>query len=412
MIGFLIQRKKQIALMIACVILGSILALTVFARREPNMKQGEVNYGEKKDVVAPAEKDTGIVTLSPDKLKASDIEVLRIAPETAFIPLMATAAIELNADRTSRVSSRVGGRIVKLMVSQGDRVKTGQPLAFIDTVELDQIWSEYRKNRGRHNLALKNLQREETLFEKNVAPEKDVLKARQELGETEADLVFSRERFRLLGVDVQTVESKKNSDINSRPLIPILSPIGGAIIEKSVTQGEVVSPEKLLFTIADLSTLWVLVDIYEKDMSKLRTGATAHVSVNALPDRTFKGKISYIGDVVNDATRTVKTRVTIENGDGLLKPGMFATVSIDSIKDVNVEKIMAVPEEQVLIDGPLKYVFIRIGENIFKKKDVVLGRSLGKKVEILEGLREGDMLVTKGTFALKSEYKKDALRAQ
>ena len=325
---------------------------------------------------------------------------------------MATAAIELNADRTSRISPRVTGRIIKVNVSQGDRVRPGHPLAFIDTVELDQIWAEYRKNKGRLELARKNLKREESLFEKNVAPEKDVLKARQDLSEAEADLTFSRERFRLLGIDVASAETQKNGDANVRPLIPIISSVGGVVIEKSVTQGETVSPEKLLFVVADVSTLWVLVDIYDKDMARLKTGAVVHVSVTAFPDKVFQGRISYIGDIVDERTRTVKARVTIDNHDGFLKPGMFATVSIDSGKGGQVEEIIAIPEEAVLIDGSDRYAFVQVGKGAFKRKDVTTGRSLGGRIEVKDGLQEGDLLVVKGTFPLKSEYKRQLLKAE
>jgi cobalt-zinc-cadmium efflux system membrane fusion protein len=156
----------------------------------------------------------------------------------------------------------------------------------------------------------------------------------------------------------------------------------------------------------------VLVDIYEKDISRLKTGIAAHVAVNALPHKAFRGRIAYVGDVVDERTRTVKTRVTIENEGGLLKPGMFATVSIDSIADPRFDRVIAVPEEGVLIDGTARYVFIRIGEGTFKRRDVVLGRTLGKKVQVLEGLNESDPLVVKGLFALKSEYKKELLRVE
>ena len=405
MMESLLRRRKQIAFVLAGVLIGAVLAATVLARKGSSSRE---EISRSKGVVQ-TERD--VVTLSPEKLSVSGIEVMRVCRQAAVVPLMATAAIELNADKTSRVSSRVTGRIIRSTVSQGDRVRAGQPLAFIDTVELDQIWAEHRKNKGRHELAKKNLKREEALFEKNVAPEKDVLKAQQDLSEAEADLTFAKEKFRLLGIDVSTFQTRQNGDASNRPLIPIISSVEGVIIEKSVTQGEVVSPEKLLFVVADLSTLWVLVDVYEKDMLRLRKGAVVNASVNAFPHKLFRGRISYIGDVVGERTRTVKARVTIDNSDGSLKPGMFATVSIDSDKDVKTDQVIAVPEEAVLVDGADRYVFVRIGEGLFRRKDVAIGRSMGKNIEVVKGLSEGDVLVVKGTFPVKSEYKKRSLDA-
>jgi cobalt-zinc-cadmium efflux system membrane fusion protein len=276
-------------------------------------------------------------------------------------------------------------------------------------VELDQAWSEYVKSKSRLELALSNLKREETLFEKKISPEKDVLKARKDLSEAEADLTLSREKFRLLGIDLTQMELQKNyGSGDSHPFIQISSVIDGVVIEKSVTQGEVVSPEKVLFTVADLSNLWVLIHLYEKDVPRLKTGMAVKVSVTAFPDRDFRGTVSYIGDVVDEKTRKVNTRVTINNASGLLKPGMFATVLVDT-KTAEVEKALTIPETAVLIEGSTRYVFLQVGPDRFKKQDITIGRTLGKKMEVTAGLKEGDPVVIKGAFTLKSELNKEGL---
>jgi cobalt-zinc-cadmium efflux system membrane fusion protein len=164
----------------------------------------------------------------------------------------------------------------------------------------------------------------------------------------------------------------------------------------------------VLFTIADLSTLWVVIDVYEKDISRLRLGTGVKVSVTAFPDRTFKGKISYVSDVVDEKTRTEKARVTVDNSSGLLKPGMFATVLTETPAG-GTERLIAVPEEAVLIDGARNYVFIQTAPDRFKRRDVEIGRNLGKRMEVTSGLKEGDPVVVNGAFILKSELKKSEL---
>lgn len=350
------------------------------------------------------------VILSAEKQKTAGIEVRPLALEPVSAPLSATAVIELNADKVSKISSRVSGKIIRLTVTQGQWVRAGQPLAQMDTVDLDQAWSEYIKGKSKQELAAKTLQREEILFAKGVCPEKDVLKAKQELSEAEADLTLAKEKFRLLGVDVARVEYQKSNGLKGHPLISISSPLSGVITEKSVTQGEMVGPEKVLFTVADLSTVWVLTQFYEKDIRFLRAGMGVKISVAAFPDRDFTGVISYIGDVLDEKSRTVTARVTIPNGGGLLKPGMFATVLIDT-RTSEKQKLLALPEEAVVIDGSAHYVFVQSAPGKFKKTDIKTGRALGKKVEILEGLKEGDPVVIKGTFTLKSELKKETLHA-
>ncbi|MCC6347292.1 MAG: efflux RND transporter periplasmic adaptor subunit [Nitrospirales bacterium] len=407
--------RNKVVVLLMVLLFGMSVALTGCGREEAP-KEEKTAAGAKKGETEEAggkeekgEGEPGVVALSLEKQKASGVEVMKVAAEAVAVPLTATAMIELNADRVSKVSPRVMGKTTKIMVSQGNRVKAGQPLTYIDSVELDQAWSEYVKAKGRRELALKNLQREEALFEKKVSPEKDLLKARQELSEAEADLALSQNRFRLLGIDASQMERAKNGGRSAHhPLIPLSSPITGVVIEKTVTQGEVVGPDKTLFTVADLSTLWVLIDIYEKDIARLRSGMAVKVSVSAFPEREFKGTLSYIGDVVDEKTRTVKARVTVNNAGGLLKPGMFATVLVDAAT-ARKEQVIAVPSGAVLIEGAARYVFVQTEPAAFKRKDVVVGRSLVNKVEITEGLKEGDAVVVKGAFTLKSESKKEEL---
>ena len=236
-------------------------------------------------------------------------------------------------------------------------------------------------------MAEKNLKREETLFEKRVSPEKDVLKARQELKEIEADLMLAKEKFRILGVNISQFDDKKTN--GHHPLIPVPSPISGTVIEKNVSQGEIVSPDKILFVVADLSNLWVVIDILEKDIGSIRSGMAVKVSVTAFPERVFRGKISYTGDVIDEKTRTVKARVTVDNSSGLLKPGMFATVSIDSGKDSGARKVIAVPEEAVFLDGSERYVFVREGDDRFVARRVSVGPASGLKDRDQGGAERG-----------------------
>jgi cobalt-zinc-cadmium efflux system membrane fusion protein len=404
----MIKRYRNIAkhgLLVAIFFLLGMSILTVGCGKKEAPEEGKTAVAAEKKESGHNEKiaEHGVVTLSQEMQKSSGIEVKPVAREEAAVPFTATAVIEMNMDRTAKISPRVTGKAVKIIVSQGDRVKAGQALAYLDSVELNQIWADYRKAQGKVELARRSLQREETLFQKKISPEKDVLKARQELDEAEADINFARERFRLVGVDVTQFASNKGN--GTHPLVPIASPVGGIVIEKAVTQGEVVSPEKTLFLVADLSTLWVVIDVYEKDISRLKVGTGVKVSVTAFPDKVFQGKISYIADVVDEKTRTEKARVTIDNAGGLLKPGMFAYVLMEA-RNVVGERLIAVPEEAVQIDGRARFVFVRVSPDKFKRRDIETGRSLGQSLEVTAGLKDGEVVAVKGAFILKSELKK------
>ncbi|MBI5100531.1 MAG: efflux RND transporter periplasmic adaptor subunit [Nitrospirae bacterium] len=408
--------KRPLAIIF--VVLCAAVLLTGCSKKEAAKEEKQVAVGEKKEAGHEGKdedqhagehkgehegEEPGVVTLSPEKQKFAGIEVRNVALENAAVPLSATAVLEINMDRSAKISPRVTGKAVRITASQGDRVKAGQALAWLDSVELDQAWADYLKAQGKIELARKNFQREETLFEKKVAPEKDVLKAKQELGEAEADLNLAKERFRLLGVDVSQFSSSKGN--GNHPLIPVITPVSGVVLEKTVTQGEMVNPEKTLFAVADLSTLWVVIDVYEKDISRLRRGTGVKVSVTAFPEKTFKGKISYISDVVDEKTRTEKARVTIDNSSGMLKPGMFAAVLTEAASG-GTERLIVIPEEAVIIDGAKRYTFIQTAPEKFQRREIETGRSLGNRLEVKSGLKVGEPVAVKGAFILKSELKK------
>jgi membrane fusion protein, heavy metal efflux system len=376
--------------------------------KNPALAKKKESAGKKER--AEKKEEPGIVVLSQEKQKEFGVKTTKATSEELSIPISATAVTELNADRISKISPRMSGKIVKVNASQGDRVGPNQPLAYLDSPEIDLTWADYLKTKSRLELAEKNLKREETLFDKRVSPERDVLKARQELKETEADLNLAKEKFRVLGINISEFEDNKlNGD---RPLIPIGSSVSGTVIEKNVSQGEIVSPDKILFVVADLSTLWVVIDILEKDVGFIRSGMAAKVSVTAFPERAFRGNISYTGDKIDEKTRTAKARVTVDNSGGLLKLGMFATASIDSVKDSSARKVIAVPEEAVFLDGSERYVFLQEGDERFVARRVSVGPALGLRIEIKEGLKVGEAVVTRGVFTLKSELKKETLQAE
>lgn len=398
-IADIVRRNKK-----AVVIAVTALALIVVSLSLYGMKT-------KRDHAADAEKESAhaepsVVKLTEEAQKASGIEFRAVALEPLSAPIEATAVIELNGDQVAKISARTSGRLVKLTASLGDAVKTGQALAWFDSLELGQAWAEYAKAKGRTDLAQKNLQREETLFAKKISPEKDVMRARQELAEAEADLAFAREKFHLLGIDIGQIERKHEGD--QHPLIAVTSPISGSVIERAATQGEVVSPDKLLFTVANLSKLWVIIDIYEKDLGRVKQGTSVKVSTTAYADKSFPGFISYLGEVMDEKTRTVKARVVVENSNRLLKPGMFAAVTID-VKGSQTQKAILAPDVAVLMDGEERFVFVRTGPDTFEKREIKLGRIFGKRVEVVEGLSAGDEVVVKGAFTLKSELKKEEL---
>jgi membrane fusion protein, heavy metal efflux system len=315
----------------------------------------------------------------------------------------ATGLVEANADRIAHVSPRISGKVVTVKASLGDSVSAGQALATLDSVELGEALNRYRQSRTRFSLAQSSMERIKALVDKKIAARKEILQAETELRMAQTELNSDQERLSLYGVssaDLKDEHSKK-------PLLPVRSPIAGVITEKHAIVGELSDPSKSLFTVADLSSVWVMVDINEKDLAKVHKGQAASVRVGSFPDLKLKGRITHIADLVNEATRTVKARIEVANPGRKLKPEMFASVELTLPADSPA--VLAVPEEAVQELAGSRVLFVSEREGEFEVRKVTLGRSVGGRAEVLSGLKEGERYAVKGSFLLKSELQKGEL---
>lgn len=310
----------------------------------------------------------------------------------------ATGKVEANADRIAHVSPRISGKIVAVRGSLGDSVASGQVLATLDSVELGEALSRYHQSKTRLALAQSNMDRIKTLVEKKIAARKEILQAETEYKTAQTELHTDEERLSLYGVSAADLKAGR------KPLLPVRSPIGGVITEKHAIVGELSDPAKSLYTVADLSSVWVLVDIHEKDLARVRRGQAAVVTVSAFPELKFRGRVTYLADVVDEATRTIKARVEVANPGRKLKPEMFATVELATAADA--PPVLAVPEEAVQELEGKKVVFVAESDTEFEPRPVQVGRTSAGMSEILSGLKEGERYAAKGGFVLKSEAMK------
>lgn len=355
---------------------------------------------------------------SPEGVRHQEAESVRMGPEiqakngvqTALVGkerltgnITATGKVEVNADRIAHVSPRISGKVVAVRSSLGEEVGTGQVLATLDSVELGEAISRYRQSRTRLSLAKNNLERVKTLVDKKIAARKEILQAETDFRTAETEQQADRERLLLYGVSAGQIESPEGR----RLLLPVRSPIGGVITEKHAIVGELADPSRSLYTVADLSSVWVLVDINEKDLAKVRKGQSATVTVGAFPDLKFRGRITHVADLVDEATRTVKARVEVPNPGRKLKPEMFATVELNL--PAGDPAVLAISADAVQeIDGQ-KVVFVTKDGRTFLPRAVRAGRASAGMVEVSGGLAEGERYAATGSFLLKSELKKGEL---
>jgi cobalt-zinc-cadmium efflux system membrane fusion protein len=277
-------------------------------------------------------------------------------------------------------------------------------LATLDSVELGEALSRYHQSRTRLALAQANMDRIKSLVDKKIAARKDILQAETDYRMAQTELHTDEERLSLYGVSLSSLKN----DGHKRTLLPVRSPIGGIITEKHAIVGELADPARSLFTIADLSSIWVVVDINEKDLAKIHRGQTAAVAVSAFPDLKLKGRITYIADLVDQNSRTVKARIEVPNPGRKLKPEMFATIELALAADA--PPVVAVPEEALQDMDGRKVVFVAEEKDQFSPRPVRTGRSANGMVEIVSGLKEGENYAVKGSFIIKSEIKKGEMK--
>ena len=296
------------------------------------------------------------------------------------------------------MAPRVPGRIVGITARLGDRVHAGRALASLDSMELGEAHSSYLQAESQSRVAQADFERAEKLYADQIVPQKDYLRSRAEYEKARASLRATMDRLRLMGVTPTRSENAMSS-------FPVTAPFAGTVIEKKAVLGELATPEQTLFTIADLSTVWIEADLFEKDLAKVRVGAAASITVAAYPEEVFKGRLTYISSVMDKASRTVKGRVEISNTDGRLKPEMFATAAIDTKA---AGRALTVPSSAVLLIEGKPSVFV-LDKGGFEKRHVELGDKLGGRVVVKDGVGEGEAVVVEGGYALKARLLKSKI---
>lgn len=350
------------------------------------------------DRVPPAPPaDTTIQTDSEVvRLDSVAISVARIAVVAAdtvrTTALPVTGTITYDANRLSHVGARVEGRIVQLSVEAGATVVAGQTLAILESTEVGQLRASESEATALVEIARENFDRERRLQSQGISSRKEMLDAEADLRRAEAALNGARQRLKVLGTGP-----------GEGGRFALAAPFRGVVVARTATLGEVATSSGQLFTVADLDRLWIELDLYERDLARVRRGQSVRISTTAYPGRVFAGEVGYVGDILDPEKRTVRVRVEIPNAQRALKPGMFANATIEV--DHGGVPLVVIPEEAVQrIDGrPIVFVpGAAPGE--FRVVAIEVGESAdGGRVVVTSGLNAGDRLVSTGAFALRSE---------
>ena len=335
-----------------------------------------------------------VVVLDSTARRLAGIEVLAATAQGPS-SLTANGTITYDANRVSMISSRVDARVVTVRADLGQAVSAGSVLAILASAEVGRTRGDLERAQANLDIARRNLERERRLFAQQITPQKELLEAEGLYRSALADVQSARASLSAVGA------AGGNGGTFS-----LSTPINGVVVERNASPGQSVGPSTNLFIVADLRELWITVDVYEKDLPRIREGAAATVLPVALNGESFMGRVTYAGGIVDTASRTFKVRVEVANSNLRLRPGMFAQVRIATVGG-GTQGSLSIPETAIQDINGRPAVFLQDGPaGRYVARTVAVGQKNGDGTITVAGIQAGELVVVKGAFQLKSELTK------
>ncbi len=328
-------------------------------------------------------------------------------PELADVTgtLQVAAHVETNAKHIAHVGSPVKGRILKLLVFEGQHVAAGTVLATLHSTDLSDTQFALIKSASQQSLAAAGEKRAEQLVQADVMGRAELERRRAELlqATTEAESYHTQ----LLGLGMTEAQIRRLETTHKLSAdYPIVAPKTGTVLKREITIGQVVQPADPAFTIADLSSVWIVANVPEEDAGELKEGMQVEVRIPALPKQTITGRLSFVSPIVDPATRTVEVHMDVANPRGLLKPDELASMTFTG----QTERKLTVPSAAVVREENKDYVFVQISPKKFVLREVSLGQEEDDRRVVLSGVRADERIVTDGAFHLNNQRKQNAIR--
>lgn len=347
-----------------------------------------------------------VITLSQESINQIKLEtsVTSIQPFSGFLTI--PAEVITNQDNEAQIGSLVQGRVHKVFVKVGDYVKAGQLLMTVEGLDVGEIKADYLKAKANYEYTKSNYERQKKLYDEKIGSQKSLMESHSEFEKATAEFKAEDKKIHSVGLSDEDVASGLDEDEHTSGTLPIKSMITGVVVERNVVIGQLVDATTNAFKIINTNTVWIDGQIYEKDIDKVFHNTKAIFIPGSNLQNKFEGRIIYVGQTVDDKTRTILIRGEFVNQGSKLKPQMFGELKIPT--GTNAKAIL-VPEESVVKEAGQSYLFIQTSDSTFERRDIITGTASGNMIEVKEGIREGEKIVTKGVFYLKSELKKDEL---
>jgi len=396
------RHTRAVALLLALALAGALAACGKSPAKEEHAAEGgkpAAHAGEKKDEHAEGKEE---LTLTSDEAQRAGVKVEEITSQLMGESVVVTATIQPDQERLAKVAPRIEGRVTSAPVKLGEHVRAGQTLATLDSVAVGEAHAAWVHAQSELRIAEADFNRAQALDRDEIIPRKDFLRAQSDRDKAAAALRVAADRLRLLGGQAQA-GGASGASVSG---FAVTAPFAGTVIEKKLTLGDLASPSEPLFTVADLSRVWILADLPEASLAKVRVGAKASVSVAAYPGEVFRGTVGHIGAMLSKESRTVGARIEVANVDGRLKPEMFATATIEASGKQSA--VISLPDAAIVLLAGQPTVFV-FEQGAYEARSVEPGERLAGRTVLVSGLKSGEQVVTAGAYALKARSLKSQL---
>jgi len=453
------KRRGLSAWVIAIGILSVIglIALLFIWSRQPTTDKTEVSVTTEKKEDGHTEGEEGReVNLEPEALEAAKLEIEGVTQRPAVALLEVTGTIEANPQQTQGVTPLVSGRVEQISASIGDRVSAGETLATVVSTEIAESYGKWREAETRLVVANRNLERvrrsenrvsilqakarldeaEATLrrtqrlielkagagkdliaaqtnyttakaeyeFQSNISLNKEIQQAEADVDTARIDALHQRQSLQALGVNVRSI----TADVRQVALIPIRAPLSGIVTERLIAAGSGVQAGQQMFTISNISSLWITASVPEQQLGQVNMGTTAEVKTASLGDEKLYARVTYIDPTLNEDTRTARVRLAVDNPGERLRSGMFVNVGFQTTTSSATGRELVVKTEAIQTVEGKTLVFIPKDDEpgAFEIREIEIGGEVGEYTRVTSGLEIGDKVVTKGSFTLKTAMQK------
>lgn len=331
----------------------------------------------------------GVIRLTAQQMNYVKEDTVKLINDEDILTLNGKVSFDQN--KVTKVYPITGGTVIRIFPGIGDFVRKGETLAILKGGDVSTYQNDYTVAKSNVEVAKKNADAAKELYKTNVYSEKDMIAADNEYKKAVAELNKSKSYLDMMGI---------KEDINDASY-SITAPTEGYIVERNISENTIIRPDNSnnLFTISSLKTVWVMADLYENDIPKVKTGDSVEIKTIAYPDKSLKGKVEQIGSFLDPQSKVVKVKIVLDNSDGLLKPEMYASVKISTALP---DKVLAIPTKALVLQGD-NYIVMVAGENkTFTSRPVTILRTLDDITLIKSGLKQGEIIVTEGSLLVSN----------